>query len=275
MEGGNHAGQKRKSEDVGDLVAYCKLVKRVCHSTLMGLPHSAEVDNSNLDLNAENFEMLPSNRESPYTSGEGNDSSAQPLVIPMQYTFESRGQRRTGCHHGRGWKGREPSIREDQAFADLTRVVIAHLLVELCGTKQEASDLLCSFGNEAMEKGSIDKRFQALCSRKINPYRIAKLPGPVIGISANFNGLPGSRSNFDHEWNSGEAHAICTWIDDNGGVRLLASEPLVSWIRGISSLTPTARIPALSEVFLNISCPLPPTRYKIDFGVPSQATSWK
>ena len=49
--------------------------------------------------------------------------------------------------------------------------------------------------------------------------RIDKLPGTAIGISANFTRLACCRDSSNMDRNPGDSHAICTWIDDDGGLR--------------------------------------------------------
>lgn len=211
--------QKCQSDALGDLRAYYTYLKSDCDGTSMKAATERE---DRIRCETEPFDVIfEGEDENASRSGRLVDfdtSRSQDLRQTNQFTFTTHGQQRLGSHHGKGGRETHSSIRDEETLADQTRVVMAHMLVELCGTREDASELLWSLGTN-IPKESLEIRFHALCSRKINHYRIDKLPGAGIGVSVNFSSLSGSRSALDTHWNTGQAHAICVWIDDNGGIR--------------------------------------------------------
>lgn len=79
-------------------------------------------------------------------------SRSQDLHQANQFAFTTHGQQRLGSRHGKGGRETHSSIRDEETLADQTRVVMDHMLVELCGTREDASELLWSLGTNILKE---------------------------------------------------------------------------------------------------------------------------
>ena len=83
----------------------------------------------------------PKRARSPTRNDSGSHLQEINALHPherQRFTFESVGQRRTGSHHGNGGRRRESSIRNVDKFVELTRVVMAHMVTDLCESRENA-----------------------------------------------------------------------------------------------------------------------------------------
>lgn len=96
---------------------------------------------------------------------------------------------------------------------------MAHMLVDLCESRENSLTLFSSIADDSVQKRVLSETFSRLCSQDIKTNRIDKLPGTAVGISANFTRLSGCTDSSNTDRNTADSNVLCAWIDDDGGPR--------------------------------------------------------